>query len=86
MSRTFDLILKGGEVVNHDGRGVADIGVTGGKTVEIGDLSQASAAETTRARRRSSASANARSRSAGTRPKRAARSTPSGPRATPQTR
>ncbi|MAZ90427.1 MAG: dihydroorotase, partial [Maricaulis sp.] len=46
MSRTFDLILKGGEVVNHDGRGVADIGVTGGKTVEIGDLSQASAAET----------------------------------------
>lgn len=46
MSRTFDLILKGGEVVNHDGRGVADIGVIDGKTVEIGDLSQASAAET----------------------------------------
>ena len=37
MSRTFDLILKGGEVVNHDGRGVADIGVIDGKTVEIID-------------------------------------------------
>jgi dihydroorotase len=46
MSRTFDLILKGGDVVNHNGRGVADIGVIDGKTVEIGDLSQASARET----------------------------------------
>ena len=26
MSRTFDLILKGGDVVNHNGRGVAGIG------------------------------------------------------------
>jgi dihydroorotase len=45
MSRTFDLILKGGEVVNHDGRGRADVGVIDGKTAVIGDLSQASAGE-----------------------------------------
>ena len=45
MSQTFDLLLKGGEVVNHSGRGRADIGVIGGKTIEIGDLSQASAGE-----------------------------------------
>lgn len=45
MSQTFDLILKGGEVVNHDGRGIADIGVIDGKTAQIGDLSQASAGE-----------------------------------------
>ncbi|WP_300541538.1 dihydroorotase [Maricaulis sp.] len=46
MSQNFDLILKGGDVVNHNGRGRADIGVTNGKTVEIGDLSRASAGET----------------------------------------
>ncbi len=36
---SFDLILKGGTVVNQDGVGPADIGVDGGKIVEIGDLS-----------------------------------------------
>ncbi|MEC9251034.1 MAG: dihydroorotase, partial [Pseudomonadota bacterium] len=45
MSQTFDLLLKGGEVVNHSGRGRADVGIIDGKTVEIGDLSQASAGE-----------------------------------------
>ncbi|WP_417486497.1 dihydroorotase [Maricaulis sp.] len=45
MSQTFDVILKGGEIVNHDGRGHADIGITDGKTAAIGDLSQASAGE-----------------------------------------
>jgi dihydroorotase len=45
MSQTFDLLLKGGEVVNHDGRGRADVGIRDGKIVEIGDLSQASAGE-----------------------------------------
>ncbi|WP_332770611.1 dihydroorotase [Phenylobacterium sp.] len=43
MPQTFDLIVKGGEVVNHSGRGLADVGVRDGKIVEIGDLSQASA-------------------------------------------
>lgn len=46
MSQTFDLLLKGGEVVNHDGRGRADVGIVDGRIVEIGDLGQASAGET----------------------------------------
>jgi dihydroorotase len=45
MPETFDLIVRGGEVVNHAGRGIADVGVRGGKIVEIGDLGQASAGE-----------------------------------------
>ena len=45
MPETFDLIVRGGEVVNHAGRGFADVGVRGGKIVEIGDLSQASAGQ-----------------------------------------
>jgi dihydroorotase len=45
MLETFDLIVRGGEVVNHAGRGRADVGVRGGKIVAIGDLSQASAGE-----------------------------------------
>jgi dihydroorotase len=42
---TYDLIVRGGEVVNHAGRGVADVGIKGGKFVAIGDLGQASAGE-----------------------------------------
>jgi dihydroorotase len=45
MAETFDLIVRGGEVVNHAGRGIADIGVTGGRIVAIGDLSRAHAGE-----------------------------------------
>src|SRR3954447_11298334 len=45
MAETFDLIVRGGEVVNHAGRGLADIGVRGGKVAAIGDLAQAYAAE-----------------------------------------
>jgi len=45
VSQTFDLIVRGGEVVNHAGRGLADVGVIGGKVAAIGDLSQASAGE-----------------------------------------
>src|SRR5579871_526016 len=45
MAGTFDLIVRGGEVVNHAGRGRADVGVTGGRIAEIGDLAHASAAE-----------------------------------------
>lgn len=43
---TFDLILKGGTVVNHDGQGMRDVGVTSGRISAIGDLSRASAGET----------------------------------------
>ncbi len=45
MPNTYDLIIRGGEVVNHAGRGMADVGVKDGKTVAIGDLGQASAGE-----------------------------------------
>ncbi len=45
MSQTFDLIVRGGEVANHAGRGPADVGVREGKIAVIGDLSQASGAE-----------------------------------------
>jgi dihydroorotase len=45
MPETFDLIVRGGEVVNHAGRGLADVGVRGGRIAAIGDLRQASAGE-----------------------------------------
>jgi len=45
MAETFDLIVRGGEVANHAGRGRADVGVRGGKVAAIGDLGQASAGE-----------------------------------------
>ena len=45
MSRTFDLVLAGGTVVNHDGAGLRDIGIIGGRIAEMGDLSLASAGE-----------------------------------------
>lgn len=40
---SFDCVFAGGTVVNHDGIGVRDIGVAGGRIAEIGDLSQAAA-------------------------------------------
>jgi len=45
MAETFDLILKGGTVVNHDGEGARDIGIGAGRFAAIGDLSRASAGE-----------------------------------------
>src|SRR6478736_7481039 len=45
MRQTFDVILKGGTVVNQDGRGQRDVGITGGRIMALGDLSQASAGE-----------------------------------------
>jgi len=46
MTQTYDLIVRGGEVANHAGRGLADVGVIDGKIAFIGDLTQASAGET----------------------------------------
>ncbi len=46
MTQTYDLIVRGGEVANHAGRGMADVGVRDGRIVFVGDLSQASAGET----------------------------------------
>ena len=31
---TYDVIIRGGEVANHAGRGMADIGVRDGRIVE----------------------------------------------------
>ena len=45
MPETYDLIVRGGEVVNHAGRGMADVGIRDGKFAAIGDLGQASAGE-----------------------------------------
>jgi len=39
----FDLIVRGGVIVNHAGRGEADVGVRAGKIAAIGDLRTASA-------------------------------------------
>jgi len=44
MSQTYDMILKAGAVVNHDGESVRDIGITAGRIAAIGDLSQGAAA------------------------------------------
>ena len=46
MSATFDLILRGGTVVNHDGEGMRDVGIVAGRIHALGDLSRASAGET----------------------------------------
>ncbi|MCD7059301.1 dihydroorotase [Pelagibacterium xiamenense] len=43
MSRHFDCLFKGGTLVNHDGIGGADIGVSKGKIAAIGSLSTATA-------------------------------------------
>ena len=42
---TYDLIVRGGEVASHAGRGMADVGIKDGRIVFVGDLSQASAGE-----------------------------------------
>ena len=38
MRQTYDLILKGGAVVDHNGVGERDIGIRGGKTAFIGGV------------------------------------------------
>ena len=45
MTQTFDLIISGGTLVNHDGIGVRDVGVNAGRIAEIGDLARADAGE-----------------------------------------
>ena len=45
MTQTFDTILKNGTVVNQDGEGLRDIGISNGRIAAIGSLGTASAAE-----------------------------------------
>jgi len=42
MAETYDLILKGGTVVNQDGEGIRDLGIKAGRIAAIGDLAGAS--------------------------------------------
>ncbi len=46
MPETYDLLLSGGTIVNHDGAGERDLGIRDGKIAAIGDLARASAGET----------------------------------------
>jgi dihydroorotase len=46
MPETYDLILKGGTVVNQDGAGRRDLGIANGRIAALGDLARASAGET----------------------------------------
>src|ERR1700712_1444491 len=46
MSQHFDILLKNGTVVNQDGEGARDIGISGGRIAAIGSLGSAPAAET----------------------------------------
>jgi dihydroorotase len=45
MRQTFDLVVKGGTLINHDGVGRRDVGIIGGRIAEIGDLAVAAAGE-----------------------------------------
>src|SRR3981189_2429853 len=45
MNQHFDTLLKSGTVVNQDGEGVRDIGLSNGRIAEIGELGRAPAAE-----------------------------------------
>ena len=45
MNQRFDTILKSGTVVNQDGEGVRDIGISGGRIAAIGGLGNATAAK-----------------------------------------
>ena len=46
MADSYDLLITGGTLVNHDGTGVRDLGVVGGRIRAIGALARASAGET----------------------------------------
>lgn len=50
MADTYDLIVKGATVVNHDGEGVRDIAIRGGRIAAIGQLGSAKAADVLDAR------------------------------------
>ena len=43
MAGGYDLILKGATVVNHDGEGIRDLAISGGRIAAIGDVGSAAA-------------------------------------------
>ena len=46
MAQTFDLVFKGGTVLNQAGEGLADIGVKDGRIAAIGSIGDGVAGET----------------------------------------
>ena len=38
MAGIFDVVLRGATVVNHDGEGIRDIAISGGRIAAIGQL------------------------------------------------
>ena len=50
MNQRFDTILKSGTVVNQDGEGIRDIGISNGRIAAIGGLGQAPPARRSTAR------------------------------------
>lgn len=46
MTQTYDVILKGGTVVNQDGEGLRDVAIRGGRIVELGSFDPSQAGET----------------------------------------
>jgi dihydroorotase len=46
MTETFDLVLKGGTVVNHDGVSVRDVGIRQGRIAALGSIDIEEANET----------------------------------------
>ncbi len=50
MTDTYDLLIKGATVVNHDGEGVRDVAIRAGRIAAIGQLGSAKAAEVLDAR------------------------------------
>jgi dihydroorotase len=50
MSSTFDLLIRGGTIVNHDGIWDGDVGIRGGRIARLGNLAAASAANELNAR------------------------------------
>ena len=45
MSMTYDLVIRGGTLVTHDGIGVGDVGVKDGRIVTVGQLADADGGE-----------------------------------------
>jgi dihydroorotase len=45
MTQSFDLVLTGATIVNHDGEGVGDLAIAGGRIAAIGSLSAAAAGQ-----------------------------------------
>ena len=45
MSMTYDLVIRGGTLVTHDGIGVGDVGVRDGRIVAVGQLADADGGE-----------------------------------------